>query len=303
MSLQQISHDELQQLITQLDQALYNHAQWHKELIRTLVCRLSCDRHDILPEAYKECRFGQWYYSPKPDDISRHLGFIATGEAHKRMHELAGQLLIQASEKNTINPLDYDHFSNALEQLRLELATLKHESESLLYNRDPLTGAINRINMLPLLRERQEAVKRLSQPCYIAMLDIDFFKKVNDKYGHVIGDRVLGTLSHCIIEHLRPYDKVFRYGGEEFLLCIQDTDLQAGYDILERLREDISLLELNVSHPKPLHITVSIGLTLLSATLPIEDSIIQADQAMYLAKSAGRNRVEMAVSPSIEEMK
>lgn len=302
MSLQQISHDELQKLITHLDQALYNHMQWHKEIIRTLVCRLSCDRHDILPEAYKECRFGQWYYEPKSDDVSHHLGFIATGEAHKRMHELAAQLLIQASEKNAINPLDYDHFSNALEQLRLELTTLKHESEILLYNRDPLTGAINRINMLPLLRERQEVVKRLSQPCCIAMLDIDFFKKVNDKYGHVVGDRVLEALSHCIIEHLRPYDKVFRYGGEEFLLCIQDTDLLAGYDILERLREDISLLELNVNLDKPLHITVSIGVTLLSARLPIEDSITQADQAMYAAKSGGRNRVEMAITSPTEKL-
>lgn len=301
MSLQQVGHEELQQFITALDHALYNHTQWHKELIRTLVCRLPCDKHDVIPEAYKECRFGQWYYDQKGENLTLDPGFIATGEAHKRMHEQAAHLLVQAREHDIVTSLDYDHFSNALEQLRLELSALKHELEGLLYNRDPLTSAVNRINMLSLLRERQEAVKRSHQPCCIAMLDIDFFKKVNDTYGHVIGDAVLMKLTHCIVEHLRPYDKVFRYGGEEFLICIQDTDLSAGYEIFERLRQDIAQLDMHVKLEKPIRITVSIGLTLLSPILPIEESITHADQAMYTAKSAGRNRVEVAAVPDISE--
>lgn len=294
MGIQHIHHEVLQQFITQLDQALYNHAQWHKELIRTLACRLPCDRHDVLPESYKECRFGQWYYSQKAEDITHHSGFIATGEAHKRMHEQATRLLLQAEEHGNVASLDYDHFSNALEQLHLELSTLKHELEGLLYNRDPLTNTVNRINMLPLLRERQEAVKRTAQPCCIAMLDIDFFKKINDKYGHVVGDHVLTKIAQCITEHLRPYDKVFRYGGEEFLLCIQDTDLLAAHEILERLRNDIAILNISENPKEPLHVTVSVGLAILSPLLPIEESIKFADQAMYAAKKAGRNTIETA---------
>jgi len=300
MSLQYMSHDELQQFITQVDQALYNHIQWHKELIRTLVCRLPSDRHDIVGEAHKECRFGQWYYSQKAPEVLEHPGFIATGEAHQRMHSLASQLLLHSNEQRPILPLEYDHFANALEQMRLELSTLKHELEDLLYNRDTLTGTINRINMLPLLRERQETVKRLNRPCCIAMIDIDHFKEINDVHGHAVGDKVLARLARYIIEHLRPYDKVFRYGGEEFLLCIQDTELTRGFELLERLRDDIAHLDLAIKVDPPLHISVSIGLTLLSPVLSIEDSITHADQAMYAAKSAGRNRVEIAVSQDVE---
>lgn len=294
MSLQYVGHPALQQYVAALEQALYNHAQWHKDLIRTLICRLQPDKHDIQDNAHQECRFGQWYYKQTDENLTQHPGFIATGEAHKRMHQLAAQLLIHAIEQNIVSPFDYDHFANALEQMRLELSTLQHELESLLYERDPLTGAINRINMLPLLRERQEAVKRLGQPCCIAMADVDLFKKVNDQYGHLVGDKVLAAISRFLIEHLRPYDKVFRYGGEEFLLCIQDTELSKGYEIIERIREDLAATDIDVGLEKPLHVTISIGLTLLEALPAIEDAIQRADQAMYSAKAAGRNRTEVS---------
>jgi len=291
--LQSLDRDQLQKMLVELDQALYNHQQWHYDLLRSLACRLPSDKHDIAPNAHEECRFGQWYYSEALKNISDHPGFIGIGEAHQHMHQIASQLLINLNTNNEIKPVDYDNFSNALMRLRLEIGSLKSELEVLLYNRDPLTMTVNRINMLPLLREQQELSKRNTQNCCIAMLDIDFFKKVNDKYGHPVGDKVLTILAHYLIENLRPYDKIFRYGGEEFLLCMPQVDLSQAFNMVDRLRDGVANTAFNVGLNQPIHITVSCGIALLDPTVTIEQSIDHSDKALYLAKSSKRNNTKV----------
>lgn len=293
MQLQNVDRTSMQQLLSQLDVALYNHQQWHNVLVRTIACRLPSDKHDIVEDAHKECRFGQWYYSNTTAFISEHPGFIAIGESHKHMHHQARQLLNSLETSNTISPMDYDNFANAMERLRLEISALKNEVELILYNRDPLTMAINRISMLPMLREQQELVRRRSESCCLAMLDLDFFKKVNDEYGHVAGDKVLAAIGHFLLEHVRAYDKVFRYGGEEFLLFLQNVEKKEAYEMMDRIRKDISALPINVGLPEPISLTVSLGVTVLDPDLTVEQSIDNADKAMYQAKKAGRNRTQL----------
>lgn len=288
-----MSRDQVEQVLGQLDQALYNHLQWHNNLIRIFTCRLPADKHDIIPESYKECRFGQWYYCKSTDTIKDHPGFIAIGAAHQHMHQLASKILISLESNNTVHPQDYDNFSNALERLRLEIYALKNELEILQYNRDPLTLAINRITMLPILREVHDIVKRQGHPSCIAMMDIDLFKKVNDQHGHVVGDKVLVAISHFIISHLRTYDKYFRYGGEEFLICLQDVNMEQAYPMIDRLREEISKLPINAELNNPLFATVSFGVTSLDENNTVEEAIERADKALYVAKSTGRNRTQI----------
>lgn len=293
MQFQNTDREELQHILTNLDQALYNHQQWHNDLTRTLVCRLPHNKHDTMPEAHMQCRFGQWYYGNKSEYIKNHPGFVAIGEAHQRMHQSVSQILINLNINNTITPIDYDNFANSLERLRLEIYGLKNEIEILLYNRDPLTKAINRVNMLPVLREQQELVKRKLQSCCIAMIDIDFFKKVNDQFGHVIGDKVLAGLANYLIKHLRPYDKIFRFGGEEFLLCMQQVSLSQTFELVDRVRKEIAAVGFDVGLQEPIHITVSCGITTLNPNAPIEESIDHSDKALYAAKSSGRNQTQI----------
>lgn len=283
------SREQIQEMLVQLDQALYNHQQWYNGIIRTLVAREPGDKHDLLPEAHKECRFGQWYYDRSSEVLHDHQGFIALGEVHKRMHKLATTLLIEADTKKTVSPLNYENFVSSIELMRLELATLKKELETLLYNRDPLTSAINRVDMLQMLREQHELVKRKTMSCVLVMIDLDFFKKINDTYGHQAGDHVLATVARFIIEHLRPYDKLFRYGGEEFLICMQQINVKESYEIMERLRNEISKLDITLASKDVIHINISCGIALLDADIPVEESIDHADKAVYKAKSAGRN--------------
>lgn len=293
MALGEVTRDELQSVISQLKEALYNHQQWHGALIRTLVCKLPGDKHDVDPQAHTECRFGQWYYGNTPEKLRQHPGFVAMGEEHQRLHHLARLLLIAADSGKPISGLDYDNFANALERLRLEIYALERELEDSLFNRDSLTGAITRFGILPTLREQQELVKRHAQLCCIAMMDLDNFKGVNDLHGHSAGDQVLAATVQYLIKHLRPYDKVFRYGGEEFLLCMPYTELTPGYDRLKELNEGIAALAIDVGEEMPVHVFASFGLTLLDPDIPVGASIDRADRALYAAKAAGRNCVRI----------
>ncbi|OGN56449.1 MAG: hypothetical protein A3D96_04900 [Chlamydiae bacterium RIFCSPHIGHO2_12_FULL_44_59] len=288
MSFEEIDRETVQKVVERLDQALYNHQIWFNSLLRTLICKLPPDQHDMNPEAYKECRFGQWYYAEKLKDLMEHPGYKAIGEEHVRLHQLTRSLLNTLHTGATITPPDYDNFSNALDRLRLEIATLKRELENLVYNRDTLTGAINRINMLTLLREQQEISKRENQPCFLAMLDIDFFKKINDQYGHPIGDKVLIALVHLILQNFHRNEKLFRYGGEEFLICLNNVESNGAFEWIEALRKQIAETTL-FTEPNPIHITVSFGLAPLNVYAPVEQSIQYCDEALLTAKAAGRN--------------
>lgn len=289
MSLEYINREELQNILGQLEQALHNHVQWHNSLIRTLVCKLKGDINDTKPKAHHHCLFGQWYYEDAPKKIQKHPSFIAIGESHQCLHQLAASLVTSSRIGTTIDPHDYDAFANTLERLRLEINSFKHEIEISLYTHDPLTGAINRADMIPTLRDLLDQVKRQFQNCTITMMDVDFFKKVNDVYGHSAGDKVLVSVAHYIAEHIRPYDKLFRYGGEEFLICMQQTELEEGYQRIEALREGLAALPLNLGRRNPIYITASFGVTALTSEFSVEECIDHADKALYQAKSDGRN--------------
>jgi len=145
--------------------------------------------------------------------------------------------------------------------------------------------------MLTKLREERELVSRGVHGCAVVMMDLDLFKAVNDQYGHGVGDRVLVDFAHYVTAHLRPYDKVFRYGGEEFLICLPDADLDTGHEIVDRLREELASLPFEAGDAQRFHVTASFGLTLLDPAVPVEQSIDRADKALYAAKAKGRNRV------------
>jgi diguanylate cyclase (GGDEF)-like protein len=278
-------------VLNALEQALYNHDQWAEALYGALICRLPPDQRDMSSEAHRLCRFGQWYYTAGQAALERHPGFEEVGIEHERMHQYAARLLRATVEGVPISIHDYERFVTTLKRLRLEFETLQHEFAEALYNLDPLTGTPNRVGMLTKLREERELVSRGVHGCAVAMMDLDLFKTVNDQHGHGAGDRVLIDFAHYVMAHLRPYDKVFRYGGEEFLICLPDADADAGYEIIDRLRQELATLPFGGSDEKQFYVTVSFGISALDPTVPVEQSIDRADRALYVAKARGRNRV------------
>jgi diguanylate cyclase (GGDEF)-like protein len=289
-----LTPEKLQKILTQVNQALINHQQWYAELIRSITCKLPANECDIGHEPHKKCNFGKWYYSNDNLIPVSHPSFSAIELKHKIMHEMAAKLLIESQAQSSISVMNYDDFATANEALQIELNGFKHEFENMLYERDSLTGATTRMSILPTLKEQQELILRgIQSDCCIAMMDLDHFKSINDNFGHLVGDHVLSTVIQYLIEQLRPYDKVFRYGGEEFIILMQYTDLTTAYDLIERLRKGIESLPIKIDDNVFVKITASFGVVKLDPDLLVENSIEFADKAMYKAKAAGRNRVNI----------
>jgi diguanylate cyclase (GGDEF)-like protein len=124
------------------------------------------------------------------------------------------------------------------------------------------------------------------------MIDIDYFKQINDTYGHLIGDHVLREVAQRCRQHLRDVDILARYGGEEFGLVLPETNYEQAILASERLRKTIAAMPIMLDS-KPLQITLSIGVAAFNPTLYPDPSsfIADADRALYLAKQRGRNRV------------
>lgn len=158
--------------------------------------------------------------------------------------------------------------------------------------RDPLTGSYNRRHLCMVLQQEKMRCDRSGAPFCIAILDLDFFKKINDKYGHQTGDAVLKAFADCGTETVRPLDCFGRYGGEEFEVMLTQTDLEGAKIVAERLRKAISSLNFSAISPD-LRLTVSIGLARYRPGEDITAVEKRADAALYRAKAGGRNRVEV----------
>lgn len=285
-----ISQDEFRAIIQQLDMALRNHEEWFSSLNRQMLCRLPFDQRDLHEHAYRECLFGQWLYRHSHPALRDHPAFESIEKEHQRMHQLAARVLLAAQESGSAQPDDYDHFSNSLQRLRLEVQTLKRELETTYYNRDSLTGANTRVGMLTYLREQLELVRRGNQQLTISMIDLDHFKTLNDTHGHVVGDRVLAGVARFLLDNIRPYDRLYRYGGEEFLLSLSHTGAAEALTMIERLRNGIERHEIVTDGDERLHVTASFGLVEVTAGSSIEEAVHRADQALYQAKLLGRNQ-------------
>ncbi|MBT1070584.1 GGDEF domain-containing protein [Pelotalea chapellei] len=159
---------------------------------------------------------------------------------------------------------------------------------------DFLTGLLNRREMYNRMHTEICRVDRVDKPFSILIIDIDYFKRINDRYGHVTGDRVLKEMSAMLKEHLREYDYVCRYGGEEFLVAAPETPLADAHELADRLRREVEAKPFAIPAQPAIPVTISVGVTQLVKGEQIEATLSRADKALYQAKESGRNRVVVA---------
>ncbi len=175
--------------------------------------------------------------------------------------------------------------SNAIEKARL------YYQISQLALIDPLTGFYNRRGLDELGKHEIERSTRFSNHLSAIMVDIDHFKKVNDNFGHAVGDQVLAKIAHLIRSHLRHVDIICRFGGEEFFILLPEANMESAGVIAERLRAAIENEDL-LPEVGSIHATISLGICQLSnQNQTLTDMINCSDRALYMAKSEGRNKV------------
>ena len=163
----------------------------------------------------------------------------------------------------------------------------------MLMQQDSLTQLLNHGYIQSLARQMFSHAKRVKTPCSFVMIDLDHFKMVNDRFGHGCGDRVIVALTQMLQQRLRQSDGIGRYGGEEFLVLMPDTDLQTAHSLISKLLHQFSQLkffERNIEF----HASFSAGISCASDWNSVQVCLERADQALYQAKKAGRNRVEIA---------
>jgi diguanylate cyclase (GGDEF)-like protein len=185
------------------------------------------------------------------------------------------------------------HISSLRHNLRISQSELE-KSVAIIKEmsiRDELTGVYNRRHLMELLEHEHHRISRGGAHFSVAMLDIDHFKSVNDTYGHMTGDEVLKAVSDVICNSLRSADFCGRYGGEEFLLVMTQTNIKGALLCAERIRSNIERGRFPNVGPD-FRVTVSLGVTEFAGKEDIPTMIGRADKALYRAKETGRNRVD-----------
>ena len=170
---------------------------------------------------------------------------------------------------------------------------LLYQDAVLAAHKDPLTGIGNRAAMTTTLYRQLELAFRHNRSLGVIMMDIDHFKKINDKYGHSVGDFALQSLVECAEKSVRISDMMFRYGGEEFVIVLPETDEAGVLRLAKRIRRRVEKLETRIQgHTIPM--TVSIGIATLQESDDEKTFIARADEALYKAKRDGRNCIRKA---------
>jgi diguanylate cyclase (GGDEF)-like protein len=170
---------------------------------------------------------------------------------------------------------------------------LAYEKIEELAELDELTGAFNRRCIMRVLDDEIVHARRIGTPVSIALIDLDWFKRINDSFGHPTGDEVLKTFAITIFANIRAIDKFGRYGGEEFLLVLPATPQDAAAYLLERLRAIVADLDWS-AFSEGMLVTLSAGIATLTEGETPEALLARADSALYEAKANGRNRIALS---------
>jgi len=181
----------------------------------------------------------------------------------------------------------YEIIFREMKQTELKL----FEQNSILQNLatvDGLTGLYNHRHLYDRLEEEAKRCSRHQESFVVMILDIDFFKKINDTYGHLTGDKILKEVSQILIANTRQTDIVARYGGEEFLIILVETSLSKGFEVAEKIRRAVELYEFTAQ----ICLTVSIGIAEYNGE-KVSELIEKADDLLYAAKNSGRNKTVM----------
>lgn len=167
---------------------------------------------------------------------------------------------------------------------------------------DPLTKVFNRRALEEIISVESARSLRNETPLAVVMLDIDYFKRLNDRYGHSTGDKVLISIAGLLVGNTRAYDSIARFGGEEFIMLLPSTDIDKGRMIAEKLRSIIESYDYQIKDNRSIQVTASFGVTGCDLSKETWLNVLdRCDRALYLAKESGRNKVIVFSDDSLDK--
>lgn len=267
--------------------------EWENRLFKTVATDLPLDELATLNDS----AFGLWLHHKATlifdetrelsliDDSMRHIDETLFPQiAHNRVRTL------QSAEVRSL----VKAVMAEMEQLRFLLNIMFERMLDLEVGRDVLTQLFNRRFLQTILKREIELNRRKKSQFCVLMLDVDFFKRVNDQHGHDAGDRVLQGIAGLLINQVRVSDFVFRYGGEEFLIILAEVDALRAQEVAEKIRSRVETAEIQLANAQTTKVTLSIGIAEFDGHPDYQKIIDRADRALYAAKNEGRNRWVLA---------
>lgn len=280
-----------QTMLTLLDDAIEEHGEWLRRWHRAVVTGTVPGRGVMSENAAMLCRFGSWIDLNRGQGLLDQTAFRELDATHAAMHAQARVLGARVGGGQRMPAEAYDAFLASVERFDAQARRLRDAFRKATSDIDSLTGLRNRQTMLEDLQREHERGLRTGAPFCLALADVDHFKRVNDTHGHGVGDLVLRSVAGLFLMHVRPYDTVFRYGGEEFLIGLPNAEPETAAPVLERLREALEQSPVALPDGTSLSVTASFGMACVVPGLVLRDAIERADRALYAAKRQGWNRV------------
>ncbi|WP_299991677.1 sensor domain-containing diguanylate cyclase [Sulfuricurvum sp.] len=297
------NHLRLAHLANLVEKHLMIHYQHHLEWMLVLVSMLEGTAD---PESHCEfnptrCSFGQWLHNPSIPYIVNTSHFNDIQDLHILLHQL-GEHILALYHSGT-----FEHKSMIQLLLRLDYTSLEIGNEIAIindmliigeYTKDPMTGLLGRRLLDKIMMNQIEIAKATESNCSLIMCDLDYFKTINDQYGHLAGDSVIQNFAELLQKTLRKSDFIFRFGGEEFLILLPSSEYSEARSVAENLCTQASLQKVNFDGQN-ISYSVSIGtfgIDTDTISFVTKETIINyvksVDAQLYLAKQNGRNRVE-----------
>ncbi|MGB0748746.1 MAG: diguanylate cyclase [Magnetospiraceae bacterium] len=282
-----------QTLLAELEAAVEDHLIWLSQWHRRLFFSDPVDAGDISWDPGALCRFGSWYARNKHRAVINQPAVRALAAHHETLHDSAEALATLMRQGKPVSRDRYAEMLGGFQHFINQARRLEKAFSAAAADLDPLTGLYNRNALYRNIAIEQARAARSGQSLCLGMADLDHFKKVNDTYGHHVGDIVLATAAERFTSHLRPFDTLYRFGGEEFLFTLPEADPETGADILDRLRRALSDTEIDIGEAEKLRVTASFGVSPLTDDDDVMTIINRADAALYHAKETGRNQVKI----------
>lgn len=286
---------ELNGLITELDAGVEAHLEWTSRVMRCAVLRTSPGSDVLNPLAHTLCRFGCWFISRRSD--FEKLNSQSTQRlmtVHQSMHDAIRSICSDVLAERSGNSSDLENFEQTQAELIKLLADFKTQFLSTAVRHDHLTGLPLRYGIEEEFIQLQKFCKRNHLMLYAVMIDVDHFKRINDQYGHPVGDIALRHLANTLKSNIRPNEPLYRWGGEEFLLLIQTQTLEEAISVAERLINIVRRTPVLIANNESLTLNITMGGSLATGNEALGSVIERADRALYEGKSAGRNRYVFA---------
>jgi diguanylate cyclase (GGDEF)-like protein len=259
---------------------------WHRLAFLDLSSRASQAKKFASPQSFSEWYKTALHTLPQDQPAVDRLAIT-----HDQLHTLARLVLMKTPDGAPVARKDHESVIAKYDELMQGLRRLERAFAVAASGIDLLTGLRSRVGLKEDLEHEYNRFLRTGKPFCIAMMDIDHFKAINDKYGHDAGDRVLAAVADHVSCSMRSFDDAYRLGGEEFLLCFKETDLAAGLKTVERLRVSLEQLPIAMNSGLPVSVTASFGVTCSVDDVAVDEILRRADQALYRAKNQGRNAI------------